>query len=113
MLSHMDHKILGMNITQLYMKIHGYRTIDHKENNNFRSINISIGWNDCNGTYPDVIHAILCEYNDVDAWQLMVARFERDWRKKQGAILFSYQVAQGEAGKLQKLRYINVLHPTA
>ncbi|KAM0732463.1 Lysine-specific demethylase 6B [Formica fusca] len=44
MLNLEHHKILWMNITQLYTKTNGCR-IDNKENNNFCSINISIGWN--------------------------------------------------------------------
>lgn len=92
MLSHVDHKILRMNITQLYKKICSYGTIDHKGNNNFHFINISIEWNNCNRSYSNVIYAIICEYKEVDMWQLMIARFETDWKKKQGTILFSYQV---------------------
>ncbi|XP_054709172.1 lysine-specific demethylase 6A-like [Uloborus diversus] len=47
MLSHVGHVILGMNTTQLYMKVPGSRTPGHQENNNFCSVNINIGPGDC------------------------------------------------------------------
>ncbi|XP_076805994.1 histone demethylase UTY-like [Clavelina lepadiformis] len=47
MLSHVGHKILGMNTIQLYMKVPGSRTPGHQENNNYSAININIGPGDC------------------------------------------------------------------
>ncbi|VDO20343.1 unnamed protein product [Haemonchus placei] len=47
MLSHLGHTVLGMNTTQLYMKVPGSRTPAHQENNCFASININVGPGDC------------------------------------------------------------------
>jgi histone demethylase len=70
MLSHVGHKILGMNTLQLYMKIPGSRTPGHQENNNFCSININIGPGDCEWfgvaqCYWSLIEE-LCEKNGCD-----------------------------------------------
>ncbi len=70
MLSHVGHKILGMNTLQLYMKVPGARTPGHQENNNFCSININIGPGDCEWfgvaeCYWPLIDE-LCEKNSVD-----------------------------------------------
>jgi len=37
------------------------------------------------------MHAIHYEYNDIDAWQLMVARFKRDLKK-----MIQFYLATGE-----------------
>ncbi|PVD19069.1 hypothetical protein C0Q70_21628 [Pomacea canaliculata] len=70
MLSHVGHKILGMNTVQLYMKVPGSRTPGHQENNNFCSVNINIGPGDCEWfAVPDAYWGIidnLCEKNGVD-----------------------------------------------
>ncbi|KAK6032213.1 tetratricopeptide repeat protein [Ostertagia ostertagi] len=47
MLSHLGHTVLGMNTTQLYMKVPGSRTPAHQENNCFASVNINVGPGDC------------------------------------------------------------------
>ncbi|XP_070173907.1 lysine-specific demethylase 6A-like isoform X1 [Littorina saxatilis] len=69
-LSHVGHKILGMNTVQLYMKVPGSRTPGHQENNNFCSVNINIGPGDCEWfAVPDAywgVIANLSEKNGVD-----------------------------------------------
>ena len=70
MLSHVGHKIFGMNTLQLYMKVPGSRTPGHQENNNFCSININIGPGDCewfgvSQCYWSLIEE-LCEKNSCD-----------------------------------------------
>ncbi|XP_029166746.1 uncharacterized protein LOC114937466 [Nylanderia fulva] len=70
MLNYVDHNIYGMNTVQLYMKVPGCRTPGHQENNNFCSVNINIGPNDCEWfavsyEYWDAICS-LCQRNNID-----------------------------------------------
>ncbi|XP_072006033.1 lysine-specific demethylase 6B isoform X2 [Engystomops pustulosus] len=70
MLSHVGHKILGMNTVQLYMKVPGSRTPGHQENNNFCSVNINIGPGDCewfavHENYWEMISAF-CDRHNLD-----------------------------------------------
>ncbi|XP_018305572.1 histone demethylase UTY [Mycetomoellerius zeteki] len=76
MLTHVGHNILGMNTIQLYMKVPGCRTPGHQENNNFCSVNINVGPDDCEWfavphEYWGVIHS-LCNQNGInylsDSW---------------------------------------------
>uniref|UniRef100_A0AC35U8P8 JmjC domain-containing protein n=1 Tax=Rhabditophanes sp. KR3021 TaxID=114890 RepID=A0AC35U8P8_9BILA len=46
-LNYTDQTILGMNTVQLYMKVRGVKTPCHQENNNFASVNINAGPEDC------------------------------------------------------------------
>lgn len=70
MLSHVGHKIYGVNTLQMYLKVPGSRTPGHQENNNFCSLNLNIGpgdceWFGCAEKYWPLIES-LCEKNDVD-----------------------------------------------
>ncbi|WKY14132.1 hypothetical protein Q1695_000018 [Nippostrongylus brasiliensis] len=70
MLSHLGHTVLGMNTTQLYMKVPGSRTPAHQENNCFASININVGpgdceWFGCPYEYWGVIDR-MCRERDLD-----------------------------------------------
>lgn len=70
MLSHVGHKIYGVNTLQMYLKVPGCRTPGHQENNNFCSLNLNIGPGDCEWfgvaeKYWPLIEE-LCEKNDVD-----------------------------------------------
>lgn len=47
MLSHVGYKIYGVNTMQMYLKVQGCRTPGHQENNNFCSVNLNIGPDDC------------------------------------------------------------------
>uniref|UniRef100_A0AAJ7X7R5 [histone H3]-trimethyl-L-lysine(27) demethylase n=1 Tax=Petromyzon marinus TaxID=7757 RepID=A0AAJ7X7R5_PETMA len=86
MLSHVGHKIEGMNTLQLYMKVPGSRTPGHQENNNFCSVNINIGPGECEWfCVPEehwgVIHS-LCEREGVNyltgSWWPVLAHLEAE-----------------------------------
>ena len=69
-LSHVGHKIYGVNTLQMYLKVPGCRTPGHQENNNFCSLNLNIGPGDCEWFgvaekyWP--LFEELCEKNNMD-----------------------------------------------
>ncbi|GAB1864581.1 Histone demethylase UTX [Camponotus japonicus] len=70
MLNYVGYKILGMNTIQLYMAVPGCRTPGHQENNNFCSVNINIGPDDCKWfavpyEYWGALYS-LCERHNID-----------------------------------------------
>uniref|UniRef100_A0A0K2U1I1 JmjC domain-containing protein n=2 Tax=Lepeophtheirus salmonis TaxID=72036 RepID=A0A0K2U1I1_LEPSM len=70
MLSHLGHKIFGMNTVKLLMNVPYARIPAHQEDNNFCTINLNIGPGDCEWfgvpeDYWGVLYS-LCEKHNVD-----------------------------------------------
>uniref|UniRef100_UPI003DA05328 lysine (K)-specific demethylase 6A, like isoform 2 n=1 Tax=Danio rerio TaxID=7955 RepID=UPI003DA05328 len=70
LLSHVGHRILGMNTVQLCMKVPGSRTPGHQEHNNFCAVNINIGPGDCEWfAVPEPYWGVMsefCERNNIN-----------------------------------------------
>lgn len=47
LLRRLGYTVLGMNTVQMYLKVTGSRTPGHQENNNFCSVNLSLGPGNC------------------------------------------------------------------
>ncbi|KAG8189478.1 hypothetical protein JTE90_018130 [Oedothorax gibbosus] len=102
MLSHLGHTVLGVNSIQLYMKVPGSRTPAHQENNNFSSVNLNVGPNDCiwfgiAEEYWGVLHQ-MCERNNLNFlhgswWPILQELFDQNipvyrFHQKPGDIVF-------------------------